>query len=113
MSEIGGVTSVITIFWVCVEAFPFASVYVQVTTVVPCIEIGSVASFVTETNPAQLSVAVGSVNVVTPHSAVTSANVAISGIGASVSITVTVCVHWLAFPLASVIVQITFVTPNE
>ncbi len=46
--------------------------------------IGSVASLVTVTVP-QLSVAVGSVNTVTEHSAVTSVRVRLSATGAVVS----------------------------
>jgi predicted membrane-bound spermidine synthase len=50
-------------------------------------------------DPAQLSVAVGAVNVSTLHSAVTSARVATSATGAVVSTTVIVCVYVLALPL--------------
>ena len=101
----------ITTFCVCVEAFPAPSVYVQVTTVVPCVEIGSVASFVTVTVPPQLSVAVGAVNVVTEHSSVTSAKVATSGDGAVTSVITTFCDCVELFPFASVYVQVTTVVP--
>ena len=61
-------------------------------------------------DPAQLSVAVGAVNVSTLHSAVTSARVATSATGAVVSTTVIVCVYVLALPLTSVAVQTLVIT---
>ena len=61
-------------------------------------------------DPAQLSVAVGAVNVSTLHSAATSARVATSATGAVVSNTVIVCVYVLALPLMSVAVQTLVIT---
>ncbi len=107
ISGVGAVTSVITTSWVCVLVLPFASSYVQVTSVVPCAVIGSVASLVTVTVPPQLSVAVGAVSVVTAHSAVISVSVAISGVGAVISSTMTFWFWVTVFPLPSSKVQIT------
>ena len=86
------VTSSITTFWVWVLIFPRASSNVQVTTVVPWAVIGSTVVVVPVIVPAQLSVAVGAVNVSTLQSAVTSAKFATSATGAVVSTTVIVWV---------------------
>ena len=107
----GAVTSSITIFCVCVDVFPFPSLYVQVTTVVPCVVIGSVALFVTVTTPPQLSVAVGAVKLATEHSAVTFAKVASVGTGAVTSSITTFCVCVDVFPFPSLYVQVTTVVP--
>ena len=73
--------------------------------------IGSVALFVTVTTPPQLSVAVGAVNDVTVHSAVTFANVATVGTGAVTSSITTFCVCVDVFPFPSLYVQVTTVVP--
>ena len=52
---------------------------------VPWVLIGNVASLLTVTTPAQLSVAVGADRLVTVHSSVTSASIATSGTGAVTS----------------------------
>ena len=72
--------------------FPFPSSYVQVTVVVPCVVIGKVALCVPVKAPAQLSVAVGAVNEVTVHSAVTSDKVVTSATGTVTSSITTSCV---------------------
>ena len=64
---VGPVLSLITTFCVCVDVLPLPSSYVHVTTVVPCVVIGSVALFVTVIKPGQLSVALGVVKDVTEH----------------------------------------------
>ena len=68
---------------------------------VPKVVIGSVASLVTVTTPPQLSVAVGAVSVVTLHSPITSAKVALSATGAVVSVITTSCVCVDVLPCAS------------
>ena len=88
----GAVTSSIITFWVWVLMFPLASSNVHVTTVVPWAVIGSTVVVVPVIVPAQLSVAVGAVNVSTLHSAVTSDKFATSATGAVVSTTVIVWV---------------------
>ena len=59
--EIGGAVS--TIFCVCDVVFPLPSLYVQVTTVVPCVVIGNGVEVAPLMIPLQASVAVGSVKV--------------------------------------------------
>ena len=73
--------------------------------------IGKVASLVTVTVEAQLSVAVGAVRLVTSHSAVMSAKVVISATGAVTSLIITFCVCVLVFPFPSSYVQVTIVVP--
>ena len=72
------------------------------TTVVPNVLIGKVASLVTVTAPPQLSVAVGGVKLVSSHSAMMSAKVATSATGAVVSVITTFCGWVDEFPCASV-----------
>ena len=91
--------------------FPSLSSYVQVTTVVPWSVIGSTVVVVPVIDPAQLSVAVGTVKVSTLHSAVTSVRVTRSATGAVVSITTTVWVWVVMFPSLSSYVQVTTVVP--
>ena len=102
-----------TTFWVWVLLLPWPSEYVHVTTVVPCAVMGKTVVVVPVTSPTQLSVAVGAVNVVTEHSAVTSGNIATSGTGLSSSTTVTVIDDVDVFRAASVAVYIMVVTPLE
>ena len=64
---------------------------------------------VPRTSPVQMSVANGT-DAVRLHSTVMSFMIGI--IGASLSFTVTICVHSLIFPLMSIVVQVTFVTPR-
>ena len=73
--------------------------------------IGSVALFVTVTTPAQLSVAVGFVKLVTSHTAVRSSSDAVSGTGAVTSAIMTFCVCVEVLPFPSSYVQVTTVVP--
>ena len=75
--------------------------YVHVTSVVPCVVIGSIASCVPVIAPAQLSVAVGAVKEVTSHCAVMSDKVATSATGSVTSSMITFCVCVEVFPFPS------------
>ena len=63
----GATLSVMTMFCICVDVFPAASAYVQVTAVVPLAVIGNVTLCVPIIAPEQLSVAVGAVKLETEH----------------------------------------------
>jgi len=100
-SATGAVMSipVITIFCCCVVTFPFPSLYVQVIVVLEV--IGSVALCIPVIEPAQLSVAVGAVKLVTSHCAVMFDNVVTSATGAVLSLMTTFCCCVEIFPLPS------------
>ena len=110
-SATGAVVSITTTVWVWVVMFPSLSSYVQVTTVVPWSVIGSTVVVVPVIDPAQLSVAVGTVKVSTLHPAVTSTSDAKSATGAVASLITTFWVWVLIFPLSSSYVQVTTVVP--
>jgi hypothetical protein len=111
---VGSVVSTTVTTCVAVLIFPEPSVTVQVTVVFPNGKVVG-ASFVTEATE-QLSPVTGvpSANPVTPQVAdddtVKAAGATI--VGRTVSITVTVWVAVAVFPLASVTVHVTVVTPN-
>src|SRR6056297_263262 len=73
--------------------------------------MGNVASFVTVTVPAQLSLAVGAVRLVTSQSAVTSGRGSTSGTGSVISFMTTFWVCVDKFPAKSVKVHVTKVVP--
>ena len=81
--------------------FPFPSLYVHVTTVVPWVVIGNVVPVVPVIVPAQLSFAVGGVSDVTEHCAVIFGKVATFGTGGVVSSISIVCVCVDVFPFPS------------
>ena len=97
----GAVLSSIITLCVCVDVFPFPSLYVQVTVVVPWVMIGKVALCVPVIVPAQLSVAVGAVNVDTEHSDVTFNKFMTFAIGAVLSPIVRFNVTILSHPFAA------------
>jgi len=104
----GAVTSSTMIFWLAVVMFPFPSLKVHVTTVVPCVVIGNVVVVVPVTVPTQLSVVVG-VAGVTEHCPVTFDKVGVTGF-----VTSSIITFWLAvviFPFPSLNVHVTTVVP--
>ncbi len=75
--------------------------------------IGKVALWVPSIEPAQLSVAVGAVKLVTSHSSVIFVKVIISAIGAVLSATSTLKLTSSVFPMLSVAVNVMeFVVPE-
>src|SRR6187402_1040627 len=105
----GAVVSATIIFWVCVLEFPVASVKVQVTVEVPCVERVNESVVVPVINAPQLSVTIGAVAMVAEHSPVTAARIPATGAVVSATIIFWVCV--LEFPVASVKVQVTVEVP--
>ena len=100
-----------------VLVFPAASVAVYVTVVVPNANTEPEACVVVKVTPAQLSVAVGAVQVtVALQEPVVLPAVMFAGIpeitGAALSITVMICVAVVKLPAASVAVQVTVVFPR-
>ena len=116
--NVGAVTSITVTIWVLVELFPLASVAVHVTVVFPIGKIPPVGALLVNVmlfGAVQLSATAGAVKTivavqVAPALAVTVAGAVITG--AIASVTVTVCVLVELFPLASVAVQVTVVTPT-
>ena len=87
-----------------VVEFPFPSLKVQVTTVVPCVVIGNIVAVVPVTIPAQLSVVVGAVGV--PLHCPTLTAVKVGVVGAVTSFNVIVKVVDSVFPLPSLAVMV-------
>lgn len=104
----GAVVSSMITFWVLVVTLPLPSLKAQVTTYVPSV-LYVIASFVVPvTVPAQLSEAVGGVNVM-EHCAVTLDKVTV---GAILSVTVTVNEQVVKLPAASSTLYVAVVTPK-
>jgi hypothetical protein len=96
----GGSVSCIITSCVCVLEKPAESVKVQVMVVE--VVMGSVVVVTPVIGPSQLSIAVGGVNAVNSHCAVSGASEAESGTGGVVSCIITSCVCVLEFPAKSV-----------
>ena len=100
-----------------VVAFPAPSVAVYVTVVVPSGKVAPELCVLVKTTPAQLSLAVGAVQVTTPLHEPTAFPITIFAgipaiVGLVLSITVTTCVAVAILPAPSVAVQITVVLPS-
>jgi hypothetical protein len=110
----GAVVSLTVTNCVLVIELPAASVAVHVTTVLPIGKIPPAGALFVKVTVVQLSAAVGAVNVtvaVHPDPAVAVIATGVVNVGAVTSITITVWVAVVVFPLASVAVHVTVVLP--
>jgi hypothetical protein len=104
----------VTVKLQAVPGFPDASVGVQVTVVVPREKVEPLAGTQTNVAPGQLSLTTGLVKVTLVLHPIVTLVVTLAGqamVGACTSETVTVNVHALVVPTASVAVHVTVVTP--